>query len=58
MAASFEIRHQPGKGYPFAPFVTSECHETHRARLNGTDSVKPDAEAPVHAVAPGAGKGS
>ncbi len=58
MAARFAVRHQPGKGCHFALILTSEYHETHRARLNGINSVKRNADAPVHDVAPGAGKGS
>ncbi|GAA2941893.1 hypothetical protein [Streptomyces enissocaesilis] len=57
MAAPFEIRHRPGKGYHFALSVTSEHYETDRARPNGTDSVTPHADAPLPAVAPGTGRG-
>ncbi|WP_093802164.1 YegP family protein [Streptomyces sp. Wb2n-11] len=65
MAARFEVRHQPAKGYHFVliatngqVIATSEHYETHRACLNGIDSVKRNADAPVHDVTPGSGKES
>lgn len=54
MAARFEVRHQPGKGYHFVliatneqVIATSEHYESHRACLGGIDSVKRNADAPV-----------
>ncbi|MET9701262.1 YegP family protein [Streptomyces sp. NPDC006529] len=54
MAARFEVRHQPAKGYHFVliaangqVIATSEHYETHRACLNGIDSVKRNADAPI-----------
>ncbi len=54
MAARFEVRHQPGKGCHFAliatngqVIATSEHYETHRSCLNGIDSVKRNAAAPI-----------
>ncbi|MFD5097479.1 YegP family protein [Streptomyces albidochromogenes] len=65
MAARFEVGHQPGKGYHFVltaangqVIATSEHYKTHRACLDGIESVKRNADAPVHDVTPGAGKGS
>ncbi|MGW0552535.1 YegP family protein [Streptomyces altiplanensis] len=53
MAARFEVRHQPGKGYHFVliatngqVIATSEHYESHRACLDGIDSVKRNADSP------------
>ncbi|MFD3518456.1 YegP family protein [Streptomyces sp. NPDC058657] len=65
MAARYEVRHQPGKGYHFVliatngqVIATSEHYESHRACLTGIDSVKRNADAPVHDVTGGDGKRS
>ncbi|CAL9328942.1 hypothetical protein SUDANB120_00031 [Streptomyces sp. enrichment culture] len=54
MAARFEVRNQPGKGCHFVLIATngqvvatSEHYESHRACLDGIDSVKRNANAPV-----------
>ncbi|MGR4877882.1 YegP family protein [Streptomyces sp. LARHCF249] len=54
MAARFEVRHQPAKGYHFVliatngqVIATSEHYESHRACRNGIDSVKRNAAAPI-----------
>ncbi|MFI8345667.1 YegP family protein [Streptomyces sp. NPDC085639] len=54
MAARFEVRHQPAKGYHFVliatngqVIATSQHYETYRSCLNGIDSVKRNAEAPI-----------
>ncbi|HLL36412.1 YegP family protein [Streptomyces sp. NPDC052773] len=54
MAARYEVRHTPGKGYHFVliatngqVIATSEHYETHRACLGGIDSVKRNADAPI-----------
>ncbi|MCY0924103.1 YegP family protein [Streptomyces sp. H27-G5] len=54
MAAHFEVRHQPAEGYHFVliatngqVIATSQHYETHRSCLNGIDSVKRNADAPI-----------
>ncbi|MGW1764216.1 YegP family protein [Streptomyces sp. NPDC002073] len=53
-AARFEVRHQTGKGYHFVliatnghAIATSEHYESHQSCLNGIDSVKRNADAPI-----------
>ncbi|WP_078965951.1 YegP family protein [Streptomyces aureocirculatus] len=53
IATRYWVLRQPGKGYHFVLIVTngqvvatSEHYESHRARLNGTGSVKRNAGAP------------
>lgn len=50
MAAKFRVLHQPGKGYHFnlvatngRVIATSEHYETHRACLEGIESVRRNA---------------
>lgn len=50
MAAKFRVTHQPGKGYHFNLVATngqviasSEHYETHRACLEGIESVRKNA---------------
>jgi len=50
MAAKFRVTHQPGKGYHFTLVATngrviasSEHYETHRACLEGIESVRRNA---------------
>lgn len=50
MAAKFRVTHQPGKGYHFNLIATngrviasSEHYETHRACLEGIESVRKNA---------------
>ncbi|WP_329402918.1 YegP family protein [Streptomyces virginiae] len=59
MAARFEVRHQTGKGYHFVliavngqVIATSEHYESHRACLDGIDSVKRNADAPIQDTTP------
>ncbi|MFD3533015.1 YegP family protein [Streptomyces sp. NPDC058664] len=54
IAARSEVRHQPGKEYPFVliatngqAIATSEHYESHRTCLNGIDSVKRNADASI-----------
>ncbi|MGW6862486.1 YegP family protein [Streptomyces xanthophaeus] len=54
MAARFEVRHQPGKGFHFVliatkgqVIATSEPYGSHRSCLDGIDSVKRNAAAPI-----------
>ncbi|MFD9302572.1 YegP family protein [Streptomyces sp. NPDC060048] len=61
MAARFEVRHQPAKGYHFAliatngqVIATSQHYETHRSCLNGIDSVKRNADATIQDTTAGA----
>jgi uncharacterized protein YegP (UPF0339 family) len=63
--ARYAVRHQPGMGCHFVliatngqVLVTSEHYESHGACLNGIDSVKRNADAPVQDVTGGEGKQS
>ncbi|MGA5194494.1 YegP family protein [Streptomyces exfoliatus] len=54
MAARFEVRHQTGQGYHFVliatngqVIATSEHYESPGSRLEGIDSVKRNADAPI-----------
>ncbi|MGW0564578.1 YegP family protein [Streptomyces sp. NPDC003016] len=64
-AARHEVRHQPGRGHHFAliatdgqAIATSEHYESHRACLNGIDSVRRNSGAPLQDVTGDEGKQS
>ncbi|MFD6911517.1 YegP family protein [Streptomyces virginiae] len=63
IAAHFEVRHQPAEGYHSVliattgqVIATSKHYETHRSCLNGIDSVKPNARAPIQDTTGSIGK--
>ncbi|MFF3727393.1 YegP family protein [Streptomyces erythrochromogenes] len=65
IAAHFEVRHQPAEGYHSVLIATtgqviaiSQHYETHRSCVDGIDSVKRNAGAPVQDTTGSTGKSS
>lgn len=63
MAARYEVRHQPGHGYHFVliatngqVIATSQHYQSHRSCLEGIESVKHNAGAPIEDTSGGPGK--